>query len=115
MDALLDAIDTAIAADADLLAALSGGYYRVEAPAGTSFPYMTIHIIGNQPFDTFRTYGETMQIQFNVVSNEKLREAQKNPEEHKDLLIRVAGYSAFFVELDSKIQEDIIDRVEHGL
>lgn len=56
-----------------------------------------------------------MQIQFNIVSNEKLREAQKNPEEHKDLLIRVAGYSAFFVELDSKIQEDIIDRVEHGV
>ena len=56
-----------------------------------------------------------MQIQFNIISNEKLREAQKNPEEHKDLLIRVAGYSAFFVDLDSKIQEDIIDRVEHGV
>ena len=56
-----------------------------------------------------------MQVQFNVISNEKLREAQKNPEEHKDLLIRVAGYSAFFVDLDSKIQEDIIDRVEHGV
>ncbi|KKL97778.1 hypothetical protein LCGC14_1831050, partial [marine sediment metagenome] len=55
------------------------------------------------------------QIQFNIVSNEKLREAQKNSEQHKDLLIRVAGYSAFFVELDSKIQEDIIDRVEHGV
>jgi pyruvate-formate lyase len=56
-----------------------------------------------------------MQLQFNVVSNQKLREAQKHPEKYKDLLIRVAGYSAFFVDLDSKIQEDIIDRTEHGV
>ena len=56
-----------------------------------------------------------MQLQFNVVSNKKLREAQKHPEKHKDLLIRVAGYSAFFVDLDPKIQEDIIDRTEHGV
>ena len=56
-----------------------------------------------------------MQVQFNVVSNEKLRDAQKHPEKYKDLLIRVAGYSAFFVDLDPKIQEDIIDRSEHGV
>ena len=56
-----------------------------------------------------------MQIQFNVVSNEKLRDAQKNPDKYKDLLIRVAGYSAFFVDLDQNIQEDIIERTEHGV
>ena len=56
-----------------------------------------------------------MQVQFNVVSPEKLRAAQKNPEKYKDLLIRVAGYSAFFVELDPKIQNDIIDRTTHDI
>ena len=51
-------------------------------------------------------------IQFNVVSAEKLREAQKDPERHKGLIIRVAGYSAFFTELDKAVQDDIIDRTE---
>ena len=51
-------------------------------------------------------------IQFNVVDADTLREAQKKPQDHKDLIIRVAGYSAFFVELDSKVQDDIINRTE---
>jgi formate C-acetyltransferase len=51
-------------------------------------------------------------IQFNVVSGETLRKAQKNPEKYRDLVIRVAGYSAFFVDLDETIQEDIIQRTE---
>ena len=41
-----------------------------------------------------------------------LKEAQKEPETHKGLIIRVAGYSAFFVELDRAVQDDIIDRTE---
>jgi formate C-acetyltransferase len=51
-------------------------------------------------------------IQFNVVSAERLREAQQKPEKHKGLIIRVAGYSAFFTELDRAVQDDIIDRTE---
>jgi pyruvate formate-lyase/glycerol dehydratase family glycyl radical enzyme len=51
-------------------------------------------------------------IQFNVVSAERLKAAQKNPEAHKGLIIRVAGYSAFFTELDRAVQDDIIDRTE---
>ncbi|MFC2017606.1 pyruvate formate lyase family protein, partial [Chloroflexota bacterium] len=49
-------------------------------------------------------------IQFNVVSPEILREAQKHPEKYRGLLVRVSGYSAYFVELDRGIQEDIISR-----
>ena len=48
-----------------------------------------------------------------IEPNIKLKETQKNPEKYKDLLIRVAGYSAFFVELDKRIQDDIINRTEH--
>jgi pyruvate-formate lyase len=51
-------------------------------------------------------------IQFNVVSAERLKAAQKDPEAHKGLIIRVAGYSAFFTELDRAVQDDIIDRTE---
>lgn len=52
-------------------------------------------------------------VQFNVVSAETLRAAQKAPQEYKDLLVRVAGYSAFFVDLDRSLQENIIARTEH--
>lgn len=54
-------------------------------------------------------------IQFNVISVETLIEAQKYPEKHQNLVIRVAGYSAIFVELDKAIQNDIINRTEHLL
>ena len=53
------------------------------------------------------------QIQFNIVDKETLREAQKHPDTHKDLIIRVAGYSAYFVQLGKTIQEEIISRAEH--
>lgn len=54
-------------------------------------------------------------IQFNVVDRATLVEAQKYPEQHKDLVVRVAGYSAMFVELSKTLQDDIINRSEHVL
>lgn len=56
----------------------------------------------------FDEYGEHIQI--NVVSEETLRDAQVNPEAHRNLMVRVAGYSAYFIELDKDVQEDIINR-----
>jgi pyruvate formate-lyase/glycerol dehydratase family glycyl radical enzyme len=53
-----------------------------------------------------------MHSQFSVVSKETLLEAQSKPEEYRDLLIRVAGYSAYFVELSKELQDDIIGRTE---
>ena len=52
-------------------------------------------------------------IQFNVVTADQLREAQKHPEEHKDLIVRVAGYSDYFNDLGEELQEEIIRRSEH--
>jgi len=49
-------------------------------------------------------------VQFNVIDGEKLRRAQQNPEEYKGLLIRVAGYTAYFVELGKDVQDEIIGR-----
>jgi formate C-acetyltransferase len=55
------------------------------------------------------------ELQFNTVDAETLRDAQIHPERYRDLLIRVVGYSAYFVDLDRAIQEDIISRTEHAL
>ena len=53
-------------------------------------------------------------MQFNVVSRETLRDAQKHPENYKGLVVRVAGYSALFTSLSRSLQEDIINRTEQG-
>jgi len=52
-------------------------------------------------------------IQFNVQSQEELIDARKHPERHKDLLVRVAGYSAYFVDLPPELQDEIIQRTVH--
>lgn len=54
-------------------------------------------------------------IQFNVVNADTLREAQQRPQDYAGLVVRVAGYSAFFVELSKEIQDDIIRRTAHQL
>lgn len=62
----------------------------------------------------FKMKGSHMQI--NVVDNETLRDAQKHPEKYRNMLVRVAGYSAFFVDLEKNIQENIIERtIQTGL
>lgn len=62
----------------------------------------------------FSMKGSHMQI--NVVDNETLRDAQKHPENYRNMLVRVAGYSAFFVDLEKNIQENIIERtIQTGL
>ncbi len=55
-----------------------------------------------------------MEIQPNVVSNALLRQAQEHPENHRDLVVRVSGYSAFFTDLGRPLQEEIISRTEFG-
>lgn len=54
-------------------------------------------------------------VQYNVVSRETLKDAQVNPDQHKDLIVRVAGYSAFFNVLSKQTQDDIIERTEQIL
>ncbi|WKY48052.1 pyruvate formate lyase family protein [Eubacteriaceae bacterium ES3] len=56
-----------------------------------------------------------MEMQTNVVSVETLRDAQKNPEDYKNLVVRVAGFSAYFVEMYIESQNDLIRRTELGM
>jgi formate C-acetyltransferase len=53
-------------------------------------------------------------IQFNVVTAETLREARRHPEKYRDLIVRVAGYSDYFVDLGPELQEEIIRRTEQA-
>ena len=55
------------------------------------------------------------QMQFNVVSKKTLLDAQKNTDKYANLLVRVAGYSAYFTQLSKDVQEDIIARTEEKL
>jgi len=49
-------------------------------------------------------------VQFNIVDAATLREAQENPEQHRDLIVRVAGYSDYFCDLSRELQDEIIAR-----
>jgi pyruvate formate-lyase/glycerol dehydratase family glycyl radical enzyme len=64
-----------------------------------------------------RTWGElgVSHVQFNVVDRETLVAAQENPKEHQNLIVRVAGYSAYFVDLSRGLQDSIIERTELSL
>jgi pyruvate formate-lyase/glycerol dehydratase family glycyl radical enzyme len=53
-------------------------------------------------------------VQFNVVDAATLREAQRDPARHRDLIVRVAGYSDYFCDLGETLQDEIISRTEHG-
>ena len=63
-------------------------------------------------FRSFRLDGH--HVQFNVVRAETLRKAQAHPERHRDLIVRVAGYSDYFVDCSAALQEEIIHRTEHA-
>ena len=65
----------------------------------------------------FKTYFDSggMQLQPNVVSTETLKDAQKHPENYPDLVVKVGGYNAVFVDLGTPIQNDIINRLENGV
>ena len=56
-----------------------------------------------------------MQLQFNVVTSETLKEAMAHPENYKHLMVRISGYNAYFTMLNRDIQVELIERAEYGL
>jgi formate C-acetyltransferase len=67
--------------------------------------------------DLIETYFKLggMQVQFNVVGTDVLLDAQKNPDEYRNLIVRIAGYSAYFVELRKPVQDDFITRTAQSI
>ena len=55
---------------------------------------------------------DPMHVQFNIMSSDTMRAAQKKPENYRDMLVRVAGYSAYFIELGKALQKDLIQRTD---
>ena len=53
------------------------------------------------------------EIQFNIISSDVLRKAMKDPDQYRDLLVRVASYQAYFVAMNEECQLDIINRTEY--
>ncbi len=70
-----------------------------------------IHNLGHLVRSYFKMDGH--HVQFNVVTAETLRDAQKNPEKYRDLIVRVAGYSDYFLDCSVELQNEIIKRTEH--
>jgi len=64
-----------------------------------------------------RTYFDQggMQMQFNVVNSETLKDAMANPENYRNLLVRISGYNAYFVTLNRDMQIELIERTEYGI
>jgi formate C-acetyltransferase len=64
-----------------------------------------------------RTYFEKggLQVQFNMVDSDTLRAAQKNPDNYRDLVVRISGYSVLFTGLSDTAQDEIISRTEYNL
>ena len=56
-----------------------------------------------------------MEVQYNIVSADTMRAAQADPKTYRDLVVRIAGYSAYFVELSRDCQNDLIHRTENRL
>lgn len=67
--------------------------------------------------DATKAYFEDggMEVQYNVVDAATLRKAQQNPDEYHNLVVRIAGFSAYFVDMTPGMQEDIISRAEHSI
>jgi pyruvate formate-lyase/glycerol dehydratase family glycyl radical enzyme len=64
--------------------------------------------------DAFMANGGS-HIQYNMVDTNELRDAKLHPENHRDLIVRIGGFSAYFTQLSPDIQDDVIDRSEHNL
>ena len=54
-------------------------------------------------------------VQFNVINRETLIKAKENPDDYRNLIVRVAGYSAYFTELSPDLQDDIINRTQQTM
>ncbi len=78
-------------------------------------------LAGEKGYKLWKAYMKTWadlgmdHVQFNMVDDTTLRSAQKDPEKYQELIVRVAGYSAHFVDISRKTQDNIIQRTVHGL
>lgn len=104
--------------------AVSSGKLNHEGMSGGSILNVKFNpdaVAGEEGLKRFTAYAKgalesgVWHMQFNVVDKETLIKAQQKPEEYQDLIVRVAGYSAFFTGLSEHLQEDVMGRTEHTM
>jgi formate C-acetyltransferase len=101
------------------VAAINHAAYRNGTLLNMKFHPATVR--GEEGTEKLRRLVETyfalggMHLQYNVVGGDQLRAAQDDPETNKNLVIRIAGFSAYFVELDASLQDDLISRTDQML
>ena len=98
---------------ADMKRTLNGGPLTLEFAMSTFRDEESIHKLATLIRYFILRGGH--QIQLNAVDPEKLREAQKDPDRYRQLIVRIWGWSAYFVELDKPYQEHVIARQEYTL
>lgn len=95
---------------------------QVKATNGTllNVKFTPSCVSGETGLENFISYVDTyfqhngQHCQFNIVNNATLLDAQKNPDQYPSLLVRVAGYSAYFTRLSKELQDDLIRRNEYS-
>ena len=102
--------------------AISAGKLNHEGMSGGSIlnvKFSPATVTGDEGLKKFAQYAKgalqagVWHMQFNVMNTEEMRKAQVQPQEYRDMIVRVAGYSAFFTGLSRQLQEDVIGRTEH--
>ena len=84
---------------------------QISACAAESFETMDTLCQGIRPY--MRQAG--IHAQCNIVDTETMRRAQESPEEYRDLVVRIGGFSAYFVQLSKTMQDDVIMRTEQAI
>ncbi|MDR0861772.1 MAG: hypothetical protein LBN30_03220 [Oscillospiraceae bacterium] len=101
-----------------LLSAMASGFSDVSYASVLNQKFSASILTGEDSVDKLIAYTQTYMrsggshIQYNIVGSEELKAAKREPEEHTDLVVRIGGFSAYFVQLSSAIQNDVIYRSE---
>jgi pyruvate-formate lyase len=104
-----------------LRSAMASGYSRVCCSAVLNQKFNASLLSSEANIDKLMAYTNAFlraggsHIQYNIIDSEELREAKAKPEEHTDLIVRIGGFSAYFVQLSRGIQDDVICRSEFSI
>ena len=98
-----------------------GGYISLRAVERIQEKFSAAILQSNESIDKLVAYTNAFMskggshIQYNMVDTNELRDAKVHPENHRDLIVRIGGFSAYFTQLSPDIQDDVINRNEHTL
>ena len=104
-----------------IASALCSGFSDVSYASVLNQKFSSSILDGADNVDKLIAYTETYlqnggsHIQYNIVDSEDLKAAKTDPKEHTDLVVRIGGFSAYFVQLSPEIQDDVIYRTENLL